>query len=55
METPWQNGILPLAAIKYWSEMLGLSGGAPRPPLLPLTPEEKEELRKDLVEAGLLS
>ncbi len=55
METPWQNGTLPLAAIKYWSELLGLSGGAPRPPLLPLTPEQKQEVRQDLVAAGLLS
>jgi len=55
METPWQAGILPLAAIKYWSELLGLSGGAPRPPLLPLTEDQKRELRQDLVAAGLLA
>jgi 4-hydroxy-tetrahydrodipicolinate synthase len=55
METPWQAGTLPLAAIKYWSELLGLSGGAPRPPLVPLAPEQKKELRKDLAVAGLLS
>ncbi|HEY7677441.1 MAG TPA: dihydrodipicolinate synthase family protein [Candidatus Methylomirabilis sp.] len=55
METPWQAGVLPLAAIKYWSELLGLSGGAPRPPLLPLTEDQKRELRQDLVAAGLLA
>ena len=55
METPWQAGTLPLAAIKYWSELMGLSGGDARPPLLPLTPEQKRELRQDLAEAGLLS
>ncbi len=55
METPWQAGTLPLAAIKYWSELVGLSGGDPRPPLLPLTPAQKQELRQDLVAAGLLA
>jgi len=55
METPWQAGTLPLAAIKYWSELMGLSGGAPRPPLLPLTEDQKRELRQDLVAAGLLA
>ena len=55
METPWQAGVLPLADIKYWSELLGLSGGDPRPPLLPLTEDQKRELRQDLVAAGLLA
>lgn len=55
MEAPWQAGTLPLAAIKYWSECLGLSGGDPRPPLLPLSPAQKQALRRDLAEAGLLS
>lgn len=54
METPWAAGTLPLAAIKYWSELRGLSGGDPRPPLSPLTPDQKRELRQDLSDAGLL-
>ena len=55
METPWEAGTLPLAAIKYWSELMGLTGGDPRPPLLPLTTGQKQEARQDLIAAGLLA
>lgn len=51
---PWSRGELPMAQLKYWGELLGLSGGVPRPPLKPLTPEKKERLRRDLQSAGLL-
>jgi hypothetical protein len=34
--------------------MIGLSGGNPRLPLKPLTQAQKDELRRDLVWAGVL-
>lgn len=54
LNAPWSLGYLPKAAIKAWSEMLGLSGGNPRLPIKPLTQGEKDELRRDLIWAGLL-
>lgn len=54
INAPWSKGILPKAAIKAWSELLGLSGGSPRAPLRPLTSAQKAELKADLVAAGLL-
>jgi 4-hydroxy-tetrahydrodipicolinate synthase len=54
LNAPWSLGFLPKAAIKAWSEMLGLSGGNPRLPIKPLTKAEKDELRRDLIWAGLL-
>ncbi len=44
-----QNGALPAALCKYWGELMGLKGGHVRPPLSDLTPDEKEELRGELV------
>ncbi|MGA2069124.1 MAG: phage/plasmid primase, P4 family, partial [Thermoguttaceae bacterium] len=54
INAPWSLGYLPKAAVKAWSEMLGLSGGNPRLPIKPLTQAYKDELRRDLVWAGLL-
>jgi len=54
INAPWSLGYLPKAAIKAWSEMLGLSGGSPRLPIKPLTQAQKDELRRDLVWAGML-
>jgi 4-hydroxy-tetrahydrodipicolinate synthase len=51
---PWSLGYLPKAAVKAWSEMLGLSGGDPRAPIKPLTKVQKDELRRDLIWAGVL-
>jgi 4-hydroxy-tetrahydrodipicolinate synthase len=51
---PWSLGYLPKAAVKAWSELLGLSGGKPRPPLAPLSPAQMDELRRDLAWAGIL-
>ena len=48
------GGICPKAAVKAWSEMLGLAGGKPRPPIKPLSKTQKAELRRDLMWAGLL-
>lgn len=42
------------AAIKYWAELLGMSGGSPRSPLFDLTDQQKAEMRGDLEQAGIL-
>jgi 4-hydroxy-tetrahydrodipicolinate synthase len=54
INAPWSLGFLPKAAVKAWSEMLGLAGGNPRPPIKPLSKTQKAELRRDLIWAGLL-
>jgi 4-hydroxy-tetrahydrodipicolinate synthase len=54
INAPWSLGFLPKAAVKAWSEMVGLSGGNPRLPLKPLTQAQKDELRRDLVWGGVL-
>jgi len=51
---PWSLGYLPTAAIKAWSEILGLTGGNPRLPIKPLPQGQKDALRRDLIWAGLL-
>ena len=42
------GGALPVQMVKYWGELMGMSGGHVRPPLSPLTEEERTELRDDL-------
>lgn len=42
-----------IASIKAWAGLLGMSGGAARPPLPSLAPRELEELAADLEKAGL--
>jgi 4-hydroxy-tetrahydrodipicolinate synthase len=54
LNAPWSLGYLPKAAIKAWSEMLGLTGGKPRAPIKPLTQAQKDELRRDLIWAGVI-
>jgi 4-hydroxy-tetrahydrodipicolinate synthase len=43
-----------VASIKAWAALVGMSGGPVRPPLLPHTPAELDELAADLDAAGLL-
>ncbi|MGP8159100.1 MAG: dihydrodipicolinate synthase family protein [Thermoplasmata archaeon] len=47
------GGALPVQMVKYWGELMGMAGGPVRPPLLPLTPAEREEMRHDLAQLGL--
>jgi 4-hydroxy-tetrahydrodipicolinate synthase len=54
MNAVWSAPGVPIAAIKYWSELLGFTGGAPRAPVRPLREEQKQALRRDLAAAGLL-
>ncbi len=51
---PWIAGLLPIAPIKYWSELIGLTGGDPRPPLSPLEAAQKQKLRGELEAVGIL-
>ncbi|MGP8077615.1 MAG: dihydrodipicolinate synthase family protein [Thermoplasmata archaeon] len=47
------GGALPVQMVKYWGELMGMAGGPVRPPLLPLTPAEREEMQHDLARLGL--
>ena len=42
------NGALPIPAVKYWGELMGMAGGRVRPPMADLTAEEKAELKREL-------
>jgi hypothetical protein len=44
-----------IASIKAWAGLAGMSGGPVRPPLLPHTQAEPDELTDDLAAAGLLA
>jgi 4-hydroxy-tetrahydrodipicolinate synthase len=44
-----------IASIKAWAGLVGLSGGAVRPPLVPHTRAELDALAADLAAAGLLA
>jgi len=48
------GGALPVQMVKHWGELMGMAGGHVRPPLLPLTPLEKEEMKRDLLKLGLI-
>ncbi|GAI13843.1 unnamed protein product, partial [marine sediment metagenome] len=48
------SGAYGVAGVKAAMDLMGLVGGLPRKPLLGLKEEQKEKLRKDLKEAGLL-
>ncbi|WP_030619221.1 dihydrodipicolinate synthase family protein [Streptomyces fulvoviolaceus] len=61
LNSKWLHGqwlrdrTLPIPFIKAWSDLLGMSGGQPRVPLLGLTAEQQSELVADLTTVGLLS
>ena len=42
------NGSLPVPLCKYWGELMGMAGGHVRPPLIELSDEEKDELKREL-------
>lgn len=55
LREPWPtHRLMPIAYLKTWGELLGMVGGPVRPPLLQTTPAEREELRQDLINVGLL-
>lgn len=50
---PSDGGIILMAYLKAWLDIMGLPLGHVRPPLLPLTPEEIKGLRADLEKLSL--
>jgi 4-hydroxy-tetrahydrodipicolinate synthase len=48
------GGALPVQMAKYWGELMGMSGGHVRIPLLQMEDQEKQELKKDLQGLGLV-
>lgn len=60
LSTKWLHGqwvsdrINPVPFMKVWSGMLGMTGGAVRPPLEQVTREQCAEMRADLESVGLL-
>ena len=48
------GGALPVQMVKYWGELMGMAGGPVRPPVVPLTPAEREEMKRDLLKLGLI-
>ncbi|OGP21885.1 MAG: hypothetical protein A2038_16010 [Deltaproteobacteria bacterium GWA2_57_13] len=45
------GGAYPTQLKKTWAELMGLAAGPVRPPLMPLTDEERASFAKGLVEA----
>ena len=44
LRDPWPSRrVMPIAYLKTWAELLGMAGGPVRPPLLQITPAEREE------------
>ena len=51
---PWlKHQVIAIAQLKAWSEYLGLAGGHVRAPLLALSAQEREAMRRDLDRVGL--
>jgi 4-hydroxy-tetrahydrodipicolinate synthase len=50
-----ETGILPIAAIKAWSEPLGMAAGPVRTPLLDLSRQDRSVLQSQLESAGFLA
>lgn len=56
LRSRWLNHkIIPIAYIKAWSEMLGMTGGPVRTPLLQISEAERQAMRSDLAKTGLLT
>lgn len=52
---PWvTRQVMPIAYLKAWCELMGMSAGPVRSPLEQVTEEERRRLRGDLVRVGLL-
>ncbi len=46
---PWeQQGICPVATVKWWSEIRGMTGGSVRAPLIDLEPNDRAALEQDV-------
>ncbi len=47
------GGSLPVQMVKYWGELMGMAGGRVRPPVLDLTEEERDGIKRDLANLGI--
>jgi len=56
LEPWWSMGVCPVSNVKFWTQQLGMTGG-PVPKPLPdlLSAEDKEQLRAEMAEVGLLN
>ena len=56
MREPWvKHRVIPIQYLKAWSELLGLAGGPVRAGLPRITEQEREALRADLEQTGILA
>jgi 4-hydroxy-tetrahydrodipicolinate synthase len=51
---PWRKGNMSQSAMKTWMALIGMAGGPVRPPVIELSDAEKDNLRSDLEQVGLL-
>jgi len=51
---PWSKGAFPIAALKDWMDLMGMTGGPTRAPMIPLTADQKKEMEGDLRTVGLI-
>ena len=49
------GGVLPVALCKYWGELVGMSSGGPRSPIIDLSDGNKKELKAELIDLGKLN
>ena len=49
------GGVLPVALCKYWGELVGMSSGGPRLPVIDLSDDNKKELKAELIDLGKLN
>jgi 4-hydroxy-tetrahydrodipicolinate synthase len=50
-----KTGIIPIAAIKAWSELVGMAAGPVRTPLLQMSDADRRTLRDEVMATGLLA
>ena len=50
-----KTGIIPIAAIKAWSELLGMAAGPVRTPLLQMSDADRTTMRREIEATGLLT
>jgi dihydrodipicolinate synthase/N-acetylneuraminate lyase len=56
LREPWlTHKIIPIHYLKAWSELLGMAGGHVRAPLPQVTADERETMRAELEQRGLLA
>ena len=51
---PWRLGQMPISTMKAWMELIGMEGGPVRPPVVAISDKDRDELRADLEQIGLL-